>query len=46
MLFMLDKHTDFDPVMTSFKNLIVEDGITKLKFATGSISVWMAPELV
>lgn len=31
MLFMLDKHTDFDPVMTSFKNLIVEDGITKLK---------------
>lgn len=31
MLFMLDKHTDFDPVITSFKNLIVEDGITKLK---------------
>ena len=33
MLFMLDKHTDFDPVITSFKNLIVEDGITKLKTA-------------
>mgnify|MGYP003558344094 FL=1 len=33
MLFMLDKHTDFDPVITAFKNLIVEDGITKLKSA-------------
>ena len=33
MLFMLDKHTDFDPVITAFKNLIVEDGITKLKTA-------------
>ena len=30
---MLDKHTDFDPVITAFKNLIVEDGITKLKSA-------------
>ena len=33
MLFMLDKHTDFDPVITAFKDLVVEDGITKLKTA-------------
>ena len=31
MLFMLDKHTDFDPVMTAFKDLVVEDGISKLE---------------
>ncbi len=33
MLFMLDKHTDFEPVLTAFKNLIVEEGICKLENA-------------
>jgi putative hydrolases of HD superfamily len=31
MLFMLDKHTDFDPVLTDFKDLIVNEGILKLQ---------------
>lgn len=33
MLFMLDKHTDFEPVLTNFKNLIVEEGVSKLENA-------------
>lgn len=45
MLFMLDKHTDFDPVITAFKNLIVEDGITKLKTAGVNINQFYTKQI-